>query len=127
MRRTTKNVFVNFSVFLCNICRSASDFIIGTVHKAKGLEFNTVMVSDDFIKLPLAGEPACYYYRPQFGESSLPGPVELQWNRKAANENRQQFVSIWEVALGNNTKILISLYVAFTHFPLFTMPHQNKT
>lgn len=78
MRRTRKNVFVNFSVFVCNICCSASDFIIGTVHKAKGLEFNTVMVCDDFIKLPPAGEPLCYYYRPQFSESSLPGPVELQ-------------------------------------------------
>lgn len=78
VRRTRKNVFVNLSVFVCNICRSASDFIIGTVHKAKGLEFNTVMVCDDFVKLPPAGEPLCYYYRPQFSESSLPGPVELQ-------------------------------------------------
>lgn len=34
------------------VCHFFSDFIVGTVHKAKGLEFDTVMVTDDFIKLP---------------------------------------------------------------------------
>ncbi|XP_034382510.1 F-box DNA helicase 1 [Cyclopterus lumpus] len=29
-----------------------ADFILGTVHKAKGLEFDTVMVTDDFAKIP---------------------------------------------------------------------------
>lgn len=29
-----------------------ADFIMGTVHKAKGLEFDTVMVTDDFAKIP---------------------------------------------------------------------------
>ncbi|KAM6962054.1 F-box DNA helicase 1 [Tautogolabrus adspersus] len=29
-----------------------ADFILGTVHKAKGLEFDTVMVTDDFSKIP---------------------------------------------------------------------------
>ncbi|XP_068442554.1 F-box DNA helicase 1 [Clinocottus analis] len=29
-----------------------ADFIVGTVHKAKGLEFDTVMVTDDFAKIP---------------------------------------------------------------------------
>ncbi|KAK2858783.1 hypothetical protein Q5P01_003403 [Channa striata] len=29
-----------------------ADFIVGTVHKAKGLEFDTVMVTDDFAKVP---------------------------------------------------------------------------
>ncbi|XP_073336355.1 F-box DNA helicase 1 [Pagrus major] len=29
-----------------------ADFIVGTVHKAKGLEFDTVVVSDDFSKVP---------------------------------------------------------------------------
>lgn len=29
-----------------------ADFILGTVHKAKGLEFDTVMISDDFSKVP---------------------------------------------------------------------------
>lgn len=28
------------------------DFILGTVHKAKGLEFDTVVVTDDFSKVP---------------------------------------------------------------------------
>lgn len=48
--------------------RSRADFIIGTVHKAKGLEFNTVMVCDDFVKIPPPGEPLCYYYSPQFSK-----------------------------------------------------------
>lgn len=34
------------------ICRSSPDFILGTVHKAKGLEFDHVMITDDFIKVP---------------------------------------------------------------------------
>ncbi|KAI5617960.1 F-box DNA helicase 1 isoform X1 [Silurus asotus] len=29
-----------------------ADFILGTVHKSKGLEFDTVVVMDDFIKVP---------------------------------------------------------------------------
>ncbi|KAK0140728.1 F-box DNA helicase 1 [Merluccius polli] len=31
-----------------------ADFILGTVHKAKGLEFDTVMVCDDFARIPCA-------------------------------------------------------------------------
>lgn len=65
-----------------NICCSASDFIVGTVHKAKGLEFNTVVVCDDFIKIPPPGEPLCYYYCPQFSES-LP-PQSCSKNRNVA-------------------------------------------
>ncbi|XP_073185002.1 F-box DNA helicase 1 isoform X4 [Lepidochelys kempii] len=30
------------------------DYVIGTVHKAKGLEFDTVLVADDFVKVPCA-------------------------------------------------------------------------
>lgn len=28
------------------------DFIVGTVHKAKGLEFESVMITDDFVRVP---------------------------------------------------------------------------
>ncbi|EMP39437.1 F-box only protein 18, partial [Chelonia mydas] len=31
-----------------------ADYVIGTVHKAKGLEFDTVLVADDFVKVPCA-------------------------------------------------------------------------
>uniref|UniRef100_A0A8C2EDN1 F-box DNA helicase 1 n=1 Tax=Cyprinus carpio TaxID=7962 RepID=A0A8C2EDN1_CYPCA len=31
-----------------------ADFILGTVHKAKGLEFDAVVVTDDFMKVPCA-------------------------------------------------------------------------
>uniref|UniRef100_K7G5V1 F-box DNA helicase 1 n=1 Tax=Pelodiscus sinensis TaxID=13735 RepID=K7G5V1_PELSI len=31
-----------------------ADYIIGTVHKAKGLEFDNVLVADDFVKVPCA-------------------------------------------------------------------------
>ncbi|KAJ3612404.1 hypothetical protein NHX12_020680, partial [Muraenolepis orangiensis] len=31
-----------------------ADFVLGTVHKAKGLEFDTVMVCDDFARVPVA-------------------------------------------------------------------------
>lgn len=35
-------------------CVSAAEYILGTVHKAKGLEFDTVHVLDDFVKVPCA-------------------------------------------------------------------------
>uniref|UniRef100_A0A9J7XVV4 F-box DNA helicase 1 n=1 Tax=Cyprinus carpio carpio TaxID=630221 RepID=A0A9J7XVV4_CYPCA len=34
--------------------RAQKNFILGTVHKAKGLEFDTVVVTDDFMKVPCA-------------------------------------------------------------------------
>ncbi|KAM4719257.1 F-box DNA helicase 1 isoform 2-T2 [Anableps anableps] len=36
-----------------------ADFIVGTVHKAKGLEFETVIVSDDFVSVPASGHNLC--------------------------------------------------------------------
>ncbi|XP_053318973.1 F-box DNA helicase 1 [Spea bombifrons] len=33
---------------------SSADYILGTVHKAKGLEFDTVLITDDFLKIPSA-------------------------------------------------------------------------
>ncbi|XP_054255739.1 F-box DNA helicase 1 [Indicator indicator] len=34
-----------------------ADYVIGTVHQAKGLEFDTVLVADDFVKVPrLSGD-----------------------------------------------------------------------
>lgn len=35
-----------------DVCCFIPDFTLGTVHKAKGLEFDTVIISDDFIKVP---------------------------------------------------------------------------
>lgn len=35
-------------------CVSVPEYILGTVHKAKGLEFDTVHVLDDFVKVPCA-------------------------------------------------------------------------
>ncbi|KAM9327728.1 F-box DNA helicase 1 isoform 2-T2 [Pholidichthys leucotaenia] len=52
-----------------------ADFIIGTVHKAKGLEFDTVMITDDFAKIPSARHELCHY--PQFRFSQIPHD---EWN-----------------------------------------------
>ncbi|XP_038029132.2 F-box DNA helicase 1 isoform X2 [Anas platyrhynchos] len=39
----------------CHVSReAAADYLIGTVHKAKGLEFDTVLVADDFVSVPQA-------------------------------------------------------------------------
>ncbi|MEQ2196191.1 hypothetical protein XENOCAPTIV_025998, partial [Xenoophorus captivus] len=38
-----------------------ADFIVGTVHKAKGLEFDTVIVSDDFTTIPAASHKLCHF------------------------------------------------------------------
>ncbi|XP_044198576.1 F-box DNA helicase 1 isoform X1 [Thunnus albacares] len=52
-----------------------ADFILGTVHKAKGLEFDTVMVTDDFAKVPSARHELHHY--PAFSFSKFP---DDEWN-----------------------------------------------
>ncbi|XP_066523204.1 F-box DNA helicase 1 isoform X2 [Hoplias malabaricus] len=40
-------------IYNCNqTSLHCADFILGTVHKSKGLEFDTVVVTDDFVKVP---------------------------------------------------------------------------
>lgn len=39
-------------LFFRSVLALLPDFIVGTVHKSKGLEFDTVMVTDDFVKVP---------------------------------------------------------------------------
>ncbi|KAL7887792.1 hypothetical protein AOLI_G00055130 [Acnodon oligacanthus] len=49
-----------------------ADFILGTVHKSKGLEFHTVIMADDFKRVPRAASPL---------QVSLPRDVqEDEWN-----------------------------------------------
>ncbi|KAK5895917.1 hypothetical protein CgunFtcFv8_009571 [Champsocephalus gunnari] len=52
-----------------------ADFIVGTVHKAKGLEFDTVMVTDDFAKVP--GSRHNLHFRPDFSFDEVP---DDEWN-----------------------------------------------
>ncbi|XP_061662717.1 F-box DNA helicase 1 isoform X2 [Syngnathoides biaculeatus] len=51
-----------------------ADFILGTVHKAKGLEFDIVIVSDDFVTVPFSRHAM---YRSKFSMSEVP---ETEWN-----------------------------------------------
>lgn len=52
-----------------------ADFIVGTVHKAKGLEFDTVMVSDDFVKLPSSRHNL--HFNADFSFDNIP---DDEWN-----------------------------------------------
>nr|XP_040028675.1 F-box DNA helicase 1 [Gasterosteus aculeatus aculeatus] len=52
-----------------------ADFILGTVHKAKGLEFDTVMVTDDFAKVPSSNHNL--HFNPDFSFSKL---ADDEWN-----------------------------------------------
>ncbi|XP_037316557.2 F-box DNA helicase 1 [Pungitius pungitius] len=52
-----------------------ADFILGTVHKAKGLEFDTVMVTDDFAKVPSSKHNL--HFNPDFSFSKL---ADDEWN-----------------------------------------------
>ncbi|KAK5849103.1 hypothetical protein PBY51_008771 [Eleginops maclovinus] len=52
-----------------------ADFIMGTVHKAKGLEFDTVMVTDDFAKVP--GSRHNLHFCPDFSFDEVPAD---EWN-----------------------------------------------
>ncbi|XP_028255941.1 F-box DNA helicase 1 [Parambassis ranga] len=53
----------------------SADFIVGTVHKAKGLEFDTVLVNDDFVKVPAARHNLSYH--PSFAFGQIP---DEEWN-----------------------------------------------
>uniref|UniRef100_A0A8C3BAB4 F-box DNA helicase 1 n=1 Tax=Cairina moschata TaxID=8855 RepID=A0A8C3BAB4_CAIMO len=45
----------------CHVSREAvADYLIGTVHRAKGLEFDTVLVADDFVSVPQAVRDGMY-------------------------------------------------------------------
>lgn len=57
-----------------NDFRSA-DFIVGTVHKSKGLEFDTVMVTDDFVKVPCSKHNL--RHSPEFSFAKIP---DDEWN-----------------------------------------------
>lgn len=37
-----------------------ADFILSTVHKAKGMEFDTVVVMDDFVRVPASRHNMCF-------------------------------------------------------------------
>ncbi|XP_070785004.1 F-box DNA helicase 1 [Enoplosus armatus] len=52
-----------------------ADFIVGTVHKAKGLEFDTVIVSDDFYKVPSSRHNL--HFSPDFSFDKVP---DDEWN-----------------------------------------------
>lgn len=54
---------------------TSADFIVGTVHKAKGLEFHTVIVNDDFSKVPSSSHDLCHYR--SFAFSKIPAD---EWN-----------------------------------------------
>ncbi|XP_070709772.1 F-box DNA helicase 1 isoform X2 [Pempheris klunzingeri] len=53
----------------------SADFIVGTVHKAKGLEFDTVVVSDDFTKVPCSRHNQLF--SPNFSFDDIP---DDEWN-----------------------------------------------
>ncbi|XP_047229585.1 F-box DNA helicase 1 isoform X3 [Girardinichthys multiradiatus] len=52
-----------------------ADFIVGTVHKAKGLEFDTVIISDDFTTIPAASHNLC-----RFQDFSISKVPDDEWN-----------------------------------------------
>lgn len=52
-----------------------ADFIIGTVHKAKGLEFDIVMVSDDFANVPASKHNL--HFNPDFSFADI---ADDEWN-----------------------------------------------
>ncbi|XP_054480308.1 F-box DNA helicase 1 [Anoplopoma fimbria] len=52
-----------------------ADFIVGTVHKAKGLEFDTVMVTDDFARVPSSKHNL--HHNPDFSFSDI---ADDEWN-----------------------------------------------
>uniref|UniRef100_A0A8C9FWE2 F-box DNA helicase 1 n=1 Tax=Pavo cristatus TaxID=9049 RepID=A0A8C9FWE2_PAVCR len=56
-------------------CALVTDYLIGTVHQAKGLEFDTVLVADDFVDVPCASDNN--QRRPQFIIGMYP---EDEWN-----------------------------------------------
>ncbi|KAM9824566.1 F-box DNA helicase 1 [Neosynchiropus ocellatus] len=54
---------------------SHADFILGTVHKSKGLEFDTVLITDDFVTVPCSKHQMREH--PTFSFSRIP---DDEWN-----------------------------------------------
>ncbi|XP_051631408.1 F-box DNA helicase 1 isoform X3 [Manacus candei] len=54
---------------------SLADYLIGTVHQAKGLEFDTVLVADDFVKAPCGSDAS--QRRTNLANGAIP---EDEWN-----------------------------------------------
>ncbi|XP_074937876.1 F-box DNA helicase 1 isoform X2 [Phalacrocorax aristotelis] len=51
-----------------------ADYLVGTVHQAKGMEFDTVLIADDFVKVPYLGD---IYNRTNFSIGMYP---DDEWN-----------------------------------------------
>ncbi|KAJ6666330.1 hypothetical protein lerEdw1_000602 [Lerista edwardsae] len=59
----------------CHTTPETADYVLGTVHKAKGLEFDTVQVADDFVSVPVARHNL--ERTPNFRPETIP---EDEWN-----------------------------------------------
>uniref|UniRef100_A0A8D0G9I0 F-box DNA helicase 1 n=1 Tax=Sphenodon punctatus TaxID=8508 RepID=A0A8D0G9I0_SPHPU len=59
----------------CHVMNHDLDYVLSTVHKAKGLEFDTVQIGDDFPKIP-----AARHNLPRLPDFSLEMIPEDDWN-----------------------------------------------
>ncbi|XP_008285207.1 F-box DNA helicase 1 [Stegastes partitus] len=93
-----------------------ADFMVGTVHKAKGLEFDTVMVTDDFAK-----GPSSRHILPHMSCFSFASIPDDEWNLMYVAVTRAKTSLI----LTNNIRHI--LMVAGEYFLTSEMPSPQLT
>ncbi|KAJ8245470.1 hypothetical protein GJAV_G00271090 [Gymnothorax javanicus] len=68
-------------IYSCSVSSPHSaDYVLGTVHKAKGQEFDMVVVTDDFVKMHCAGHNRQRLYGPNRREDGSLNVPEDEWN-----------------------------------------------
>uniref|UniRef100_H3CN59 DNA 3'-5' helicase n=1 Tax=Tetraodon nigroviridis TaxID=99883 RepID=H3CN59_TETNG len=99
----------------CSVCDyRTADFILGTVHKAKGLEFDNVVITDDFIKDP-ASHPSLHTCREPFMSRIPPD----EWNLLYVAVTRARTTLI----ITNSVRRILNL--AGEHFLISKTPSMN--
>ncbi|XP_038594426.1 F-box DNA helicase 1 [Micropterus salmoides] len=93
-----------------------ADFIVGTVHKAKGLEFDNVKVSDDFVKVPCSSHNL--HFIPDFSFDKIP---DDEWNLLYVAVTRAKISLI----ITNNIRRILT--VAGEYFLTSEMPSSLQT
>ncbi|KAM6437058.1 F-box DNA helicase 1 isoform 1-T1 [Liasis olivaceus] len=85
-----------------------ADYILGTVHKAKGLEFDTVQVASDFVNIPFT-----WSYLGRMPQSQPETTLEDEWNLLYVAVTRAKRRLIMPRLLANLLKYAREYYVRF--------------
>nr|XP_021401437.1 F-box DNA helicase 1 [Lonchura striata domestica] len=70
------------------------DFLIGTVHQAKGLEFDTVCIADDFVQIPSVSRAFLRRMNIALGEGTAPWRAQKVGKESVVRGWRERFLRV---------------------------------